>query len=267
MCDWRCDVRLCLAVTFGLPLLLYACGKGDDRYRPPSSPQPARSVAITGPIEAIAGQVIQFGARLSTNGVLTDVTRSAQWASSNVTLLSVDAGLATAYAVGFATLTARYEGMQASRVVRIVANAGWDGAYLLNVGGVNCTDAMPPALRQRTYMATVTQEGAHLEVTVTAGLFLGYGLGGQLQFTLYDYSYLSYYGYQGPSIEEVLPDGNRLVVAGFVTPTSSATGFAGTFSGGSMTLYPPGGPRSVFPLDKGNAIATCESRDFSLIRR
>lgn len=266
MCDWRCDVRL-RPVIFSLPLMLLACGKGDDSFRPPSSPQPARSVAITGPTEAIAGQVIQLRARLSTDGVLTDVSRSAQWTSNNLTVLSVDAGLATAHAVGFANVTARYEGMQGSRVVQIVANAGWDGNYVLIVGGVNCTDTMPSALRQRTYLATVMQDGRHLEVRVADGLFLGSGLGGQLQFDLQDYAYYGYYGYHGPSIEEVLADGNRLVVAGWVTPASSSSGFAGTFFGGSMTLYPPGGPRSVFPLDKSNAIGTCESRDFSLMRR
>ena len=235
-----------------LPLLLTACNQGG-------------SLTIDGSTDLIPGDAAQLSARYTANRRGRDVTQTAEWSSSNPAVLSVTLGLVTAHAAGEVTLHAFFEQVRASRRVLVRALSGVEGAYTLTLGGGACPGTMPAALRQRTYAATARfRPGNRLEVRLSDGdVFDGRISGQNATFELLDYGY-----YSTPSVVEVLPDGNLLVISGTARTTSSPAGFVGTLDNGFVTLYPPSGPLSVWPLDTSNALAVCASSShvFSMTR-
>ena len=233
-----------------LPLLLASCSKPE-------------SLAIGGSTSNLRpGDAVQLHALLTEKRCCKDVTQVAQWNSSDSNVGSVALGLLTVHRPGEVTVSARFEQAQAQRHVHVAPPSGLNGAYTLTLGGGVCPGTMPAELRQRSYAVTALLTFNTLEVRLPGAALYGAFVGPNVKFELYDYDFY------GPSLSEVLPDGKLLVITGSAVTSPSPAGLVGTLTNGAMTLYPPGGPLSTWPLDKSNAIAVCASSShvFSMTR-
>jgi hypothetical protein len=127
-------------------------------------------------------------------------------------------------------------------------------------------------LQHRSYLATVTQSGPQLLVSLTenrfkvlfgsGNLFFGTSGVGGATFFLGDFSLGSYYyGYYYPSVAERLPNGTILVVAGSVSATGEASGLSGKLNG-TLSNW-----SSAFP--NGSLLGACSSasHQFTLTAR
>ena len=129
------------------------------------------------------------------------------------------------------------------------------GTYRLTIeAGGTCPGSrpLPDHLRQRTYVATVTQMGAQLDVRLSGATFAidNHGNGNHffgrvepsgVTFTLdrgfTDYYYFYYYYLaEYPDLSEQLPDRTVLAISGSAAVSTSPTGMSGSLTG-SMSLY------------------------------
>jgi len=140
------------------------------------------------------------------------------------------------------------------------------GAYTFSVEAANsCASNLPPELRQRSYDATITQNGPQYDVRLTeprfrldnqgrGNHFIGTNRGAiatfEIQSGLYYYYYFFFFGY--PDVLEQLSDGTFLMIDGSATTTQSGGGVSGTMSGDFFRLS------SGFPNNPG-PLASCVS--------
>jgi hypothetical protein len=275
-------------VLFGalaLAMFSIACGEEDDITLPPL-PQ-AIGIRIEGPAEVNLPASTQFRAfQTWSDGSSIDVTTSAQWTSSNPSVMSVVGGLATGSATATVDLTVRYlQHSQRKALFVVPATPEWSGTFDLTVGGGPCSGSMPADLRQRTYVATVEQSRVYLIVTIpNVGVFGGQIFNPEVRFDLSNggtnrtrgtrrithttsspASRGGMFGYANaayseppPRLFERLPDGRRVAISGFAFTTASAGGFVGTLNG-TLALMDPTNVQT----------ATCfsTSHTFSLTRR
>jgi len=96
--------------SISVAVLIAAVVAGCDG--PPDRPSHLDSFRMTGPAEVAPGTSASFKAIVDRIATLSDVSDTAEWTSSNPSVLSVAAGLATGRANGEATVTARFEGQQ-----------------------------------------------------------------------------------------------------------------------------------------------------------
>jgi hypothetical protein len=108
--------------SFVVALLAVGFAAGCDG--PPDRPSHVDIFRTLGPAELTPGTTTPFKAVLDTVATLSDVSKEAQWISSNPAVLSVDAGVATAHAAGEATITAMFEGLQTAPSPVLVVPAG-----------------------------------------------------------------------------------------------------------------------------------------------
>jgi hypothetical protein len=146
------------------------------------------------------------------------------------------------------------ENFQVQHIVTPPAVPTLSGNYTLAItspGG--CTTqgfpALPTALRQRTYDATVTQDGNALVVVLsganfwlkqfgTANHFSGEPWGpAEWRFSLQVLSETYYYNTPFPSVAEVLPDGTYLLVVGIAMTSVSASGLSGPMIGAGLVQW------------------------------
>lgn len=280
-------------LAFSLLVLLAAACDSDDVPQTIPSLRPV-AVRIDGPALVNSPAQVQFTAHQTwSDGSSRDVTRAAVWSSTNPAVLSITAGSATASSGGEVGLTARFDQLVSQTVtVRVVpATPEWNGAFTLSVGGGTCSGSipLPPELRQRTYTAFIQQTGLTLNVSVPGvGFFAGQIFNPQVRFYLsgtlvsagrarkaslekgrpggsrfvnsrYEPRFFPARYLEPPqSLSELLPDGNRLAIAGSALTTISPSGFTGTFSG-SLALY---------ELARGALLGVCfsPSHGFTLVR-
>src|SRR6187399_817733 len=96
--------------SISVAVLIAAVVAGCDG--PPDRPSHLGSFRMTGPAEVAPGTSASFKSIVDRIATLSDVSDTAEWTSSNPSVLSVAAGLATGRANGEATVTARFEGQQ-----------------------------------------------------------------------------------------------------------------------------------------------------------
>ena len=105
-------------------LLVSAFVEGCSPPATPHRPSHLESFRVAGPVAVAPGTSATFKALLDRVATLSDVSEEAQWISSNPSVLSVNAGLATGHVVGEATITARFEEQQTSPTPVMVLPAG-----------------------------------------------------------------------------------------------------------------------------------------------
>ena len=294
-------MRSHVSATLVLALVAAACGNDE----PPAAGLPANlrplSIRVDGPTEVTVPAEVQFTARQTwSDGSTRDVTASAQWTSSNSSVLSVSAGLARTLASGEAGLTAQVEQLISQpKAVRVIPlRPEWEGTYTLTIGGGPCNESqpLPPELRQRTYTATLRQNGLLLSGTVSkVGGFEGRIINPDARFTLFRARSLSrralkasitgmlplsnarvesavarheprfhlptvrraaYSGFE-PEFVEVI-GASRLVIYGQAVTTMSPSGFAGTLDG-VLALHQP--------AEGFIGVCASSSQGFTLVRR
>jgi hypothetical protein len=76
---------------------------------PPGQPTHLDAFRLAGPSEVAPGSSASFKALLDKSATLADVSDDAQWISSNPSVLSIDAGLATAHVAGEVTVRALFD--------------------------------------------------------------------------------------------------------------------------------------------------------------
>jgi hypothetical protein len=199
-----------------LAVLVVACGERADTG-PPTNLRPL-SVRVDGPTDVIAASEVRFTALQTwSDGSSRDVTASAQWTSSNPSVLSVSGGLAMALAPGEAQVSAHLGDLPVNpRGVRVLpATAEWNGTYRLTIGGGPCSPSSTPPLanelQQRTYTAVVQQNGLSLFGEVSrVGIFGGRILNPEVRF-----SFVNFFSrtHRRASVPEVPPGGIQLAVA------------------------------------------------------
>jgi hypothetical protein len=146
---------------------------------------------------------------------------------------------------------------------------GLSGNFTLAIdvtGTCSGPQSLAAGLRHRTYDASVTQNGAELDVLLTESRFkvnpLGLGnrfsgraLGGGATFTLdwFDPYYYAYYGPDWyPDLAEALPDGTYLSLSGNAVVSAAPPGFAGTIANAVLVQWD-----SRFPAGNTNLIGYC----------
>ena len=274
-------------------LVLAICVIACDEERgpntgPPLDPRPI-SVRIDGPTQLTPPAEVQFTAvQTWSDGSTRDVTASAQWSSSNPSVLSVSAGLARALASGEVGLTVQVGPLTSQpRSVRVVPSIPeWNGVYTLTVGGTACSGSAPISieLRQRTYTAVVRQNGLTLFAEVQGvGTVVGQILNPQVPFSFSRFSatgrrvkrasatemspgsirLVSYrraaYDIGPVGFIEKLSNSNWLVITGEAVTTMSASGFAGTLRG-AFSQYEASGTKLL-------GVCSSDSYGFTLVRR
>jgi len=138
---------------------------------PQGQPTHLDSFRLAGPAEVAPGTSVPFKAILDRVATLSDVSDQAEWISSNRSVLSVDAGIATAHMSGEATVTARFEEQQTDpkRVIAVPA-----GTY--RVRGTVVTQTTGAALIP-LLMARVDVPAVGLSTTTDAqGRYALYGV-------------------------------------------------------------------------------------------
>ena len=281
-------MRQNILATLVLAIFAVACeDKSSAATGPPLDLRPI-SVRIDGPTQVSPPEEVQFTAvQTWSDGSTRDVTASAQWTSTNPSVLSVSAGSAKALAGGEAGLTVRVGSLTSQpKAVRVVPSIPeWNGKYTLTVGGTDCSGSMPISLelRERAYGATVRQDGLTLLAETKAGIVVGRILNPQVQFSfslfrafgsrvqraaapetfpngirLVSSRRVAYPG--GPlGFIEILPNSDWLVITGNAITTMSPSGFAGTL-GGAISQYEPGGL-------KLRGVCSSASYGFRLVRQ
>ena len=271
-----------------LAIFAVACeDKSSAATGPPLGLRPI-SVRIDGPTQVSPPEEVQFTAvQTWSDGSTRDVTASAQWTSTNPSVLSVSAGSAKALAGGEVGLTVQAGSLTSQpKSVRVVPSIPeWNGKYTLTVGGTDCSGSTPISieLRERTYGATVRQDGLRLLAETKAGILEGRILNPQVQFSfsrfspfsrrvqrasttetspsgiqLVSYRRAAYIG--GPiGFIEVLPNSDWLVITGDAITTMSPSGFAGTL-GGAISQYERGGTKLL-------GVCSSSSYGFRLVRQ
>jgi hypothetical protein len=157
---------MCRRGSLAIALLVAASLAGCDG--PPNRPSHLDSFRLAGPAEVAPGTSTSFKALLDRAATLTDVSEEAQWVSSNPSVLSVDAGLATAHMAGDTTILARFEGQQTAPMSVLVLPP--PGTYRLR-GFVQDTGSFPLS------MARVEVPAVGLATTTDAhGRFALYGV-------------------------------------------------------------------------------------------
>ena len=285
-----------------LGLVMFVACSDDD---PPASGPPVNlrpiSVRIAGPAQVTLPAEVQFTAlQMWSDGSTRDVTARAQWTSSNSSVLSVSGGLARTLASGEAGLTAQVEQLISQpKAVRVVPlKPEWEGTYTLTIGGGPCNESqpLPHELRQRSYTATLQQNGLTLTGTVSnVGGFEGRIINPEARFTLYRARSLSRrvrkasitgmlpfsnarvesavarheprlhmptvrraaYSGTEPEFVEVL-GARRLVIYGQAVTTMSPSGFAGILDG-ALALHEP--------AEGFIGVCASSSHGFTLVRR
>ena len=156
---------MCRRGSLAVALLVAASLAGCDG--PPNRPSHLDSFRLAGPAEVAPGTSTSFTAVLDRVATLTDVSQEAQWVSSNPSVLSVDAGLATGHLAGDASILARFEGHQSAPMSVLVLPPG---TYRLR-GTVQNTRAFP------LFMARVEVPAVGLGTTTDPqGRFVLYGV-------------------------------------------------------------------------------------------
>jgi hypothetical protein len=151
------------------------------------------------------------------------------------------------------------------------------GTYALTISAAsNCRGVLPDEAMSRSYTAVVTQQGSHLETTLTGSTFARNKAGSgdhfpgrvdaeRVTFTINTAPYYNYYPYTTyyPDVVEQLTSG-YLILSGRVTATTAATGIAGALDG-VLAIW-PNNPTNVW---RQSPTATCESsaHQFVLARR
>lgn len=278
-------------------VLVVACDERADTG-PPTDLRPL-AVRVDGPTEVIAPSEVQFTALQTwSDGSSRDVTASAQWTSSNPSVLSVSSGLAKALAPGEVRVSAQVGELPVNpKGVRVLpATPEWNGTYRLTIGGGPCNPSTPPLpteLQQRTYTAVVRQTGLTLAGEVAnVGTFGGRILNPEVRFGFANFFSRSQrrvsgvevppggirlavarYGPGPASVDyirvrnaydgterfaETLPDGNRLAITGEALTTMSPLGFVGTFNG-RLALHDASGNTLL-------SVCGSSSHGFTLVR-
>ena len=269
-------------------IVAVACDEEPPTPGPPADPRPI-AVRIDGTTQVTYPADVQFAAiQTWSDGSTRDVTATAQWTSSNPSVLSVSAGLARALASGEVGLTVQIGPLTSQpKSVRVVpSRAEWSGMYRLTVGGTDCSGSMPISieLRQRTYTAEIFQNALRLIVEVRGvGVVEGQILNPQVLFAFDRFSPLRRRREQASAMKtlpggiqlvshrsvaypggplgfiERLPNSDWLVITGNAITTMSPSGFAGTLNG-AISQYEPGGL-------KLRGVCSSSSYGFTLVRQ
>lgn len=203
-------------VTAGLAVTVLACTK----ERTPLPLQPARTAAVTaltleGPGAIPPGTTARFSVtiRLS-DGTTEDATDRAAWSSSDPSVLTVTAGLATAHAIGDARVSASLSGRGSIRDVIVVP----PGTYRLT-GIVSESDTPAGALAD-ALVEVAAGSGAGLTARTGAdGRYRLYGVSGDVQLRV------SKNGYQTQEVRVVVTDHlSQDVELRLMAPRSDVTG-------------------------------------------
>src|SRR5262245_32879643 len=154
--------------SLGSPLAVAAIVTACDG--PPERPSHLDPFRIAGPAEVAPGTSAPFKAILDRVATLTDVSQQAEWISSNRSVLSVDAGLATAHASGEVTVAARFEEQQTDPKLVIVVPPG-----TFRVRGTAVTQTATPLIP--LFMARVDVPAVGLTTTTDGqGRYALYGV-------------------------------------------------------------------------------------------
>jgi hypothetical protein len=153
--------------SISVAVLIAAVVPGCDG--PPDRPSHLDSFRMTGPTEIAPGSSASFTAILDRVATMSDVSGTAEWVSSNPSVLSVAAGVATGRASGEATVTAQFEGQQTDPAPVMVLPAG---TYRLRG-----TVTLPTSATQVVPLARVEVPSVGLVTTADAqGRFVLYGV-------------------------------------------------------------------------------------------
>jgi len=117
-----------------IPALVTACGDKANPVAPNSAAAPAgMGLIISGADSVLTGTTTTYTVTVTLpDGSVRTITPS--WSSSAAQVATVDeAGRLDARAHGSATLTAAYDGLRATKIVRVVNNYGgtWSGRYIV----------------------------------------------------------------------------------------------------------------------------------------
>jgi hypothetical protein len=126
------------------------------------------------------------------------------------------------------------------------------GTYTLTLGPADCdaSPALDPSLRQRSYTAVISQNGANAEVTLTGPEFAAMSSGFANQFSgtvgasgaVFDIRAADGYYLAIAAVVEVLPEGTFLSIWGSAATSVKGAGLAGTLDGVLLhTRSTPGG--------------------------
>lgn len=151
------------------------------------------------------------------------------------------------------------------------------GTYALTISAAsNCRGVLPDEAMSRSYTAVVTQQGSHLETTLTGSTFATNKAGSgdhffgrvddeRITFTINTAAYYNYYPYTNyyPDVVEQLSSG-YLILSGKVAATTAASGLAGALDG--VLAVWPYNPTNIW---RQSPTATCKSsaHQFVLARR
>jgi hypothetical protein len=296
-------MRDAITILSILAVLVVAC---DERAAPPDTGPPADlrplSIRVDGPTDVIADSEVRFTALQTwSDGSTRDVTASAQWSSSNPSVLSVSGGLAMGLAPGEARVFAHLADLPVnSKGVRVLPAApGLSGSYRLTIGGGPCnptsTPPLPNELRERTYTAFVDQSGLNLFGDVPkVGVFGGRIINPQVRFGFVNFFSRSQ---RRASVVDVPHGGIQLAVARYEPPMASAdyirvrnaysgserfaetlpNGYRLVITGEALTTMSPSGFAGTFsgtlalhePSSNGNnlhSVCGSPSHGFTLVR-
>jgi hypothetical protein len=131
-------------------------------------------VEIVAPTSIAPGATAQLTARaVKSDGSVEEVTREAQWSSTNTRVLSVHTGVVTARSRGEANINARYQSHTGSALVMVLPEHTFrlDGRF---------TDGGFPLPGVRVEVISGTGEG-QVAVTSDSGAYALYGVAGQVK--------------------------------------------------------------------------------------
>ncbi len=222
-------------------------------------------LTVEGPTDMSVGDVSVFRVTQETAGETRDVTSSVRWTIAPP-FLTFAGGTATAVGTGAASITAEVDGVRsAPRAVRI--GGGLEGAYTMTIGSGVCKwGNLPLEFRNRTFRATITQQGTglalqlggaafqdHLSGTgpVVSGQYVGGADPVVFELPPAARGWWNEYEAVWSPVTEVLPDGSRIEIFGTVRATVTPDGLSGTFKG--FFDYSPS-PSALYKLNQD-----CES--------
>jgi hypothetical protein len=113
-----CRPACSCAAFLAIAVLIVSCDG------PPGRPSHLDYFRLAGPGEVAPGTSVPFKALLDKSATLSDASAEAQWISSNPSVLSIDAGLATGRIAGEVTVTARLGELQTDPKLVLVLPVG-----------------------------------------------------------------------------------------------------------------------------------------------
>jgi hypothetical protein len=240
-------------------ILAAACDSRPGDLGPPRDPQ-AISLRVEGPSQLTPPAEARFMAvEMWSDGSTRDVTASAQWTSSNPSVLSISGGVGRALTGGEVGLTVQFGRFTSQpKSVRVIPSIPeWTGTYTLTMGGGPCADTsapLPPELTRRSYRATLTQNGLTLTGLVfNVGVFAGQIVNPAVRFALPNFEFLR--RAKMAPVTHTVPLSRLPATVSLVATDEPRVRLAG-----SRRVSYPGGPRGFYEtIPAGRLVFTGEA--------